>query len=168
MSDPAEGVRGVPAGLPLRVAAMVYDGVLLFGVSFAAGFVVLALTGWSAPLTDGRRLVLQVAVFLAIGIYFCWCWNRSGQTLALKTWNLRIADYAGKNPTLWRCAARYVASWTLFLPGLVYIGQMQPERAESLAALATGFVLMLLPALLDRDRRLLHDRWTHTRVVRDR
>ena len=168
MTDAAETVRGAPAGLLLRVAAMVYDGVLLFGVSFAAGFAVLATTGWATPLTDGRRLVLQVAVFVAIGIYFCWCWNRSGQTLALKTWHLRIADDAGSNPTLWRCAARYVASWTLFAPGLVYVVLMQPSRAGSLAALAIGFVLMLMPALFDRDRRLLHDRWTHTRVVRER
>jgi len=168
MSDPADSVRQAPAGLLLRVAAMVYDGVLLFGVSFAAGFAVLAFSGWSTPLTDGRRLVLQAAVFLAIGTYFCWCWTRSGQTLALKTWNLRIADDAGRNPTLARCAARYVASWTLFAPGLLYVVLMQPARAGSLAALAIGFVLMLLPALLDRDRRLLHDRWTRTRVVRER
>jgi uncharacterized RDD family membrane protein YckC len=147
---------------------MVYDGVLLFGVSFAAGFAVLALSGWSTPLTDGRRFVLQATVFLAIGIYFCWCWSRSGQTLALKTWNLRVADDAGRNPTLRRCAARYVASWTLLAPGLLYVVLMQPSRAGSLAALAIGFVLMLLPAFFDRDRRLLHDRWTKTRVVRER
>jgi len=60
--------------LPLRFAAMVYDGVLLFGIAFAAGLLLLTTTGWTAPLLDWQRLVLQAMVFVSLGIYFCWCW----------------------------------------------------------------------------------------------
>jgi hypothetical protein len=35
-----------------------------------------------------------------------------------------------------------------------------------LLALALGFVVLLLPAGFDPQRRLLHDRWTATRIVR--
>jgi uncharacterized RDD family membrane protein YckC len=56
----------------------------------------------------------------------------------------------------------------MFVPGLVYIALMQPSRAGGLAALAIGFVLTLVPALFDRDRQLLHDRLSRTRIVRDR
>jgi hypothetical protein len=35
-----------------------------------------------------------------------------------------------------------------------------------LFALAIGFAALMLPALVDPQRRLLHDRWTGTRVVR--
>jgi uncharacterized RDD family membrane protein YckC len=147
---------------------MVYDAVLLFGIAFAAGLLLLIVTGWAAPLGNWQRLVLQAAVFFTFGTYFCWCWIRSGQTLALKTWGLRVAGPDGRNPTLSRAIARYVLSWTLFVPGLAYIAILQPSRAGSLAALAIGFVLTLVPALFDRDRRLLHDRWTRTRIVRDR
>lgn len=157
-----------PASLPLRIAAMVYDAVLLFGIAFAAGLVLLAATGWTAPLNGGQRLVLQVVVFVALGAYFCWCWTRSGQTLALKTWGLRLVDASGRNPSLRRCLGRYVLSWTLFLPGLAYIAWLQPTRAGGLAALLVGFVLTLLPALFDGDRRLLHDRLSQTRIVRAR
>jgi uncharacterized RDD family membrane protein YckC len=146
---------------------MVYDGVLLFGIAFAAVLLLLTLTGWTAPLGQWQRLVLQAVVFIVLGAYFCWCWIRSGQTLALKTWNLRIAGPDGRNPTLSRAIARYVLSWTLFLPGLAYILLLRPSRAGSLVALALGFVLTLAPALFDRQRRLLHDRWSNTQIVRD-
>ncbi|HQR23093.1 MAG TPA: RDD family protein [Burkholderiaceae bacterium] len=160
------GTAAPPASLPLRVAAMVYDGVLLFGIAFVTGLALLMLTGWTAPLSSGRRLVLQCAVFVAFGVYFGWCWIRSGQTLALKTWHLRVVDAGGRNPSAGRAVARYVLSWTLFLPGLAYITLMHPPPAASLAALAVGFVLTLLPALFDRERRLLHDRLSRTRIVR--
>ena len=167
-SDPAAGLGATPASLPLRFAAMVYDGVLLFGIAFAAGLLLLTTTGWTAPLLDWQRLVLQAMVFVALGIYFCWCWIRSGQTLALKTWNLRVVDAQGHNPSPARAIGRYALSWTMFVPGLAYIALLQPSRAGGLAALAIGFVLTLLPAIFDRDRRLLHDRLSRTRIVRDR
>ncbi len=66
-----------------------------------------------------------------------------------------------------RAVARYLLSWHLFLPGLVILAFVPLGRAAALAALASGFGLLLLPALWDRDRRLLHDRWTRTRVLRE-
>ena len=168
MSAPAPGSPGQPAGLVLRIMAMIYEGVLLFGVTFAAGFAVLSLTGWTAPLSGLRRFVLQAALFAAIGAYFVGCWSRSGQTLALKTWKLRVVDGDGRSPALPRATARYLLSWTLFLPGLACIAIFEPSRTGSLTALALGFVVLLIPALFDPQRRLLHDRWTGTRIVRDR
>jgi uncharacterized RDD family membrane protein YckC len=155
-----------PASLPLRVAAMVYDGVLLFGIAFGAGFGLLALTGWAAPLAGSHRFVLQAVIFLAIGSYFCWCWIRSGQTLALKTWNLRVIDARGRNPSLVHAVLRYLLAWTLLVPGLLYIAVLQPSLAGSLVALVVGVMLALVPAVFDREHRLLHDRWSRTRIVR--
>ena len=166
--DPAAQATAAPASLPLRIAAIVYDGVLLFGIAFAAGMLLLTTTGWTAPLLGWQRLVLQALVFVALGIYFCWCWIRSGQTLALKTWNLRLVDARGRPPSPARAMLRYALSWTMLVPGLAYIALMQPSRAGSLVALALGFLLTLAPGLFDRDRRLLHDRLSGTRIVRSR
>jgi uncharacterized RDD family membrane protein YckC len=166
--DPtARGACG-PASLPLRIAAMVYDGVLLFGIAFAAVLVLLTLSGWTAPLSPGQRWILQGVVFAALGAYFCWCWIRSGQTLALKTWNLRVVDASGRNPSPGRAIGRYVLSWTMFVPGLAYIAIMEPSRAGGLVALVIGFLMTLVPALFDRERRLLHDRLSRTHIVRSR
>jgi uncharacterized RDD family membrane protein YckC len=105
-------------------------------------------------------------LFIAIGAYFSWCWSRTGQTLALKTWNLRVIDGSGRNPSLARAVARYVLAYTLVLPGLAYIALAHPSRAGALCALALGFVGMLMPAVFDRQSRLLHDRCSGTLLAR--
>ena len=153
------------AGLPLRVAAMVYDGVLLFGVGFGLVLAVLLLGGAAEP-APIRRILLQAALFIGFGAYFSVCWSRTGQTLALKTWKLQLVDAADRPPALTRALVRYVLAYSLALPGAAYIAWNQPSPAGGLAALALGYMVMLLPALFDPQRRLLHDRWTGTRVIR--
>jgi uncharacterized RDD family membrane protein YckC len=153
------------AGLLLRVAAMVYDGVLLFGIGFAVVLAVLLLGGAAEP-APIRRILLQVALFIGFGAYFSVCWSRTGQTLALKTWKLQLVDAADRPPALARAVARYVLAYSLALPGAAYIVWNQPSRAGGVAALAIGLLVMLVPALFDPQRRLLHDRWTGTRLIR--
>jgi uncharacterized RDD family membrane protein YckC len=155
-----------PAGLGLRLAAMIYEAVLLFGVVFIVSYALLALFQWKYPLPPGPRGVLQAVLFVAIGGYFVWCWSRSGQTLALKTWNLKVLAADGAPPGVARAALRYLLAWHLWLPGLAWVALFQTHALADLGALALGFALLLLPALADPQRRLLHDRWTRTRVVR--
>lgn len=156
-----------PAGLLLRVSAMVYDGVLLFGVLFVVSYVLLASLGWSAPLATAQRWILQAALFVAIGAYFAWSWSRSGQTLALKTWRLRLIGPNSAPPSLPRALARYVLAWHLFVPGLLAIAWLPLARGGAAFALLASLLLLLTPALFDRERRLLHDRWVGTRLVRE-
>lgn len=155
-----------PAALPLRLAAMVYEAVLLFGVVFIVAYALLSVLQWTHPLPSGRRAVLQGVLFLAIGGYFVWCWARSGQTLALKTWNLKVVAADGRPPRPGRAAVRYVLAWHLWLPGVLWVWLFQAHAVADAAAFIVGFGLLLVPALVDRQRRLLHDRWTGTRVVR--
>jgi uncharacterized RDD family membrane protein YckC len=150
----------------LRLAAMIYEAVLLFGVVFIVSYALLALFQWKYPLPPGPRAVLQAVLFVAIGSYFAWCWSRSGQTLALKTWNLKVLADDGAPPRPARAILRYVLAWHLWLPGLAWIALFQTHALADLGALAIGFGALLLPALTDPQRRLLHDRWTGTRIVR--
>lgn len=145
---------------------MVYEAVLLFGVVFIVSYALLALFQWTYPLPPGRRAALQAVLFVAVGGYFVWCWSRSGQTLALKTWNLRVLADDGRPPGLARAVARYLLAWHLWLPGLLWATLFRAHVLADLAALAIGFGLLLLPGLADRERRLLHDRWSGTRIVR--
>lgn len=145
---------------------MVYEAVLLFGVVFITSYALLALLQWTYPLPPARRAVLQAALFLAIGGYFVWCWTRSGQTLALKTWKLRVVAGDGAPPRPARAALRYLLAWHLWLPGLLWVALFQTHALADAAALGIGFAILLLPAVADPQRRLLHDRWTGTRVVR--
>ena len=49
----------------LRLVAMVYDAVLVFGIGFVAALAVLLLTG--SPDAEAQRLPLQAMLFIAIG-----------------------------------------------------------------------------------------------------
>jgi uncharacterized RDD family membrane protein YckC len=154
------------AGAWARFAAMVYEGVLLFGVVFIVSYLVLGLMRWTYPLAPGPRTVLQVVLFVTIGAYFVWCWRRSGQTLAMKSWHLRLVDERGGLPSTGRAIARYLAAWLMFAPGLAYLLLAQPGAAQGTLALLASFVGMFIPALLDAQGRLLQDRLSGTRVVR--
>jgi uncharacterized RDD family membrane protein YckC len=154
------------AGLPLRLAAMIYDGILVFGVVFIVSYVLLTALRWSYPLSGVQRGVLQLALFIAFGVYFVSCWARSGQTLALKTWRLRVVGVDGVPPGTLRATLRYLAAWNLWLPGLLAAAVLEGGAGTRLAVLAAGFALLLIPALVDPERRLLHDRWSGTRLVR--
>lgn len=154
------------AGAWVRFAAMVYEGVLLFGVVFIVSYLVLGLMRWTYPLSPGPRTALQVVLFLTIGAYFVWCWRRTGQTLAMKSWHLRVVDERGALPSAGRAIARYLAAWVMFAPGLAYLLLARPGAGEGTLALLASFALMFVPALLDPRSRLLQDRLSGTVVVR--
>jgi len=155
-----------PASIVLRLAAMIYDAVLVVGVLFAVSYVVLASQRWSYPLPATERAVLQAALFVAAGTYFVVCWARTGQTLALKAWRLQVVDAGGRPPSRVRAAGRYILAWHLWLPGLAIGAALQSSPVGTLVAVVACFTLVLVPALIDPQRRLLHDRWTGTRIVR--
>lgn len=145
---------------------MIYEAVLLLGVVFAVGYALLASMRWSYPLAPTPRTILQAVLFIAIGAYFVICWTRTGQTLAPKAWRLKLVDTEDRPPRSGRAIARYLLSWHLWLPGLAIAGLFPLSAGWTLAALCVSFALLVAPALIDPERRLLHDRWTGTRIVR--
>ncbi|HEU5315436.1 MAG TPA: RDD family protein, partial [Chloroflexota bacterium] len=121
-------------GLARRLASGLYELLILAAVVLVATFPFLAVFGDS---TQGwRRHVLQLWVLLVCGAYFTWFWTRGGQTLPMKTWNLRLVRHDGGPVNTGRAMHRYL----LAVLGLVAAG--------------IGF----LWALVDRDRQFLHDR----------
>lgn len=145
---------------------MVYEAVLLLGVVFAISYALLVSLQWPYPLPPTQRFLLQVILFWVIGAYFVVSWTRTGQTLALKAWRLKVTDSDGRPPRSGRAVARYLLAWHLWLPGLAIAGLFQFSVGWTLAALVVTFALLLIPALIDSQRRLLHDLWTGTRIVR--
>ena len=154
------------AGPTLRLAAMLYEAVLLLGIAFVVSYAVLASFQWSYPLLPSERILLQSALFVVAGAYFVVCWTRTGQTLALKAWRLKVVDSGGRTLRSGRAVARYLLAWHLWLPGLAVAGLLEPSAGSIVAALGVSLMLLSIPALVDRRRRLLHDLLTGTRIVR--
>ena len=135
---PAHAVQ-VPAdaapGITRRLASMLYEAILLFAVAFLATWLfqfaagTLRIEGW-------RMHLLQLFLLAVFAAYFLWCWLRGGQTLAMKTWRIRLV--ARKDH-----------------------GRLSPQAA----LLRFVCALVLVPSLIgiawawfDRDRQFLHDR----------
>jgi uncharacterized RDD family membrane protein YckC len=131
-----------PAALLPRAAAMIYELLLVTAVLFVASFIVLPVVGdLHAP---WQRHLFQAYLVGVLFAYFSAFWLRSGQTLAMKTWRIRLVDQAGGTISFRQAALRFA----LALIGLLLVG--------------VGYWW----ALVDRDRQFLHDRIAGTRLVR--
>lgn len=129
-------------GLARRAACAIYESLILAALVLIATFPFLAVAGDS---TGGwRRHLLQAWVVFVVGAYLAGFWSRGGQTIAMKTWRIRLESAGGGPVSLGRAVRRYL---------LALVGA---------AALGIGF----LWALLDRDGQFLHDRLAGTRLVR--
>ena len=93
-----------------RMACWLYEGMLLFGVVFLADYLFSTLSQTRHALDN--RLGQQLFIFLILGIYFTWFWHK-GQTLAMKTWQIRITDVQSHGLTQKRALLRYVLSWEI-------------------------------------------------------
>lgn len=146
-----------------RMACWLYEGILLFAVVFVAGWLFSTL-GQMRHAMDERRHLLQAFLFVVFGIYFGWFWSK-GQTLAMKTWNIRVVTAQGERVSQWRGMLRYLLSWIWFLPPLAAVAPFHLRGAE-VAVLTTGWVAVW--ALLSRfhpQRQFWHDAWAGTRLV---
>jgi len=147
-----------------RMASMLYEGVLLFGVVMVFGYLYSALTQQRHALQGTTGL--QAFLFIVLGIYFVGFWSWGGQTLAMKTWQLRVVRRDGGPVSRTRAFARYVLCWLWFLPALAsshYAGIR--STAATFGVLAVGMAGYLLLAGLRRDRQFLHDVACGTQVV---
>jgi len=142
------GGRGAPldapsASLARRALALVYEALLLSALLLgsAAPFVMITHTADAIV----ARPLFQIYLLAVAGAYFIWQWRRGGQTLAMKTWRIRIVTREGLP-----LALRHALSRFLF------------AAAGSLLA-GAGF----LWALVDREGLFLHDRLAGTRIIND-
>lgn len=144
------------------MACWMYEGLLMFGVVFIAGYLFGTLSQTRNALDN--RHALQAFLFVIFGIYFVWFWAR-GQTLAMKTWNIRVVDTQGARLSQKRALLRYALSWLWFLPPLA-VSWLFGLTGQEAAVLALGWVAIW--AILSRfhpDRQFWHDALAGTRLV---
>ena len=134
-------VRAATPGIGRRLLSLIYEILLLIAVALLAGGAAAALAQITSP--AHTRLLTRIIGLAACAAYFAWQWQRSGQTLPMKTWHMRLETVDGT--------------------------RIELSRALLRAALATAGYLLLgisvIWAFIDRDRQFLHDRLAGTRLV---
>lgn len=143
---------------------MLYEAMLMFGVLFISGWL------FSTLLQQRHALYLrdfqQVWLFLVIGIYFVWFWTHGGQTLAMKTWRIRLISRDGGPVRPNRAIARYLLAWLCVLPGFAIAWLIQAKAWALVFIPGANIALWALAAFLDPERQFLHDRIAGTRIVK--
>ncbi|MBT9502387.1 MAG: RDD family protein [Burkholderiaceae bacterium] len=151
-------------GLKRRLASLTYEGVVLFGVVFVAGYLYSALTQQRNAMQG--RYGLMTFEFVVLGIYFIWFWTHGGQTVAMKAWHLRVVDTANRPLSQVRALARYVAGLLWFAPALLVI-EVNGLKGTGpvLGTLFVGMLIYALLSLLLPGRQFLHDLLCGTRLI---
>lgn len=134
------------AGVLRRLGAMFYDALLLIALT-------MVVTAGLMFFTDGEPILQETVgwyeypyrlLMLAIIVaFFGSAWTRSGQTLGMAAWRLRVQREDGT-------ALRWVD-----------VIKRLAGACVSLAVVGLGYFWLLI----DRDQLTWHDRWSRTRVV---
>jgi uncharacterized RDD family membrane protein YckC len=138
---------GTSAGFGRRLAALIYDSLLLAAL-------LMIFTGAALFFTHGEAVLYQTAgpwvyvyragLVAVIAGYYVLNWLRSGQTLGMRAWHLRAVSDLGRPLTVRPALLRFVwgiLAWTPAALGVLWL-------------------------YLDPEHLAIHDRLSKTRVVR--
>jgi uncharacterized RDD family membrane protein YckC len=148
--------------LARRMACWLYEGMLMFGVVFIAGYLFGTLSQTRNAMDN--RHALQAFLFVVFGIYFVWLWAK-GQTLAMKTWDITVVDRAGRPITQARALLRYVLSWLWFLPALAAVAPFKLAGAESVVIVVGWVAVWAVLSRFHPQQQFWHDALAGTRLV---
>ncbi len=144
------------------MACWLYEGMLMFGVVFIAGYLFGTLSQTRNAMDN--RHALQAFLFVVFGIYFTWFWAK-GQTLAMKTWNIRLVDRFGRPVSQARALWRYALSWLWFLPALAALAPFSLPVGESVVIIIGWVAVWALLSRFHPQRQFWHDALAGTRLV---
>ena len=133
-------------------AACIYELLLLLALWMLCTWIFLSLFGDAT--SHYKRTFLQLFLWLVTGAYFVWCWTKTGQTLATKTWKIKLVT-------------QNLANQDLTNQQNVNLNMQQAMIRYALASasiLACG--LGFFWALVDKNSLFLHDRLLKTRFIR--
>ncbi|MEH6627657.1 MAG: RDD family protein [Motiliproteus sp.] len=128
-----------PAPLARRLAAMLYDSLLIAAIWMVEGAIAVALNGGEAV----QGPLIKSILFLSAFLFFAGFWSRNGQTLGMQVWRLRVQTPQGYPISLMQALLRF------FTAGL------------SILCLGIGYWWMLF----DKQGLTWHDRYSETCIV---
>lgn len=127
----------------VRLAAFLYDALLMLAIWFVVGGVAVAInSGESLGHNNPFMPSVMFIVWVGFNLYF---WRRGGQTLGMRSWRLRLLSTTGKPLTLTQCMLRLVMAVPAFV--CFYIGYLW--------------------MYIDKKGLTWHDKYSETRVIQE-
>lgn len=140
----------ISAPLWRRLAALLYDSFILLALSFFYGAVVTLFATLAGSHHDTYQPMFRHWSFtlgwaLTLVAFYCWFWRKSGQTVGMRAWRLKVVDahIPDTTPAWPKCLRRALLAAPLVLLGGI------------------GYWF----SFFDPQKRSLHDRMSQTRVI---
>lgn len=153
MSDAKTTIHDLPrAPVWRKLAALVYDSLILAAVSMAYGALAFTIKyrvlGY--VLSDGEKGNLGLPGFIGWALvliaFYCFFWRRGGQTIGMRAWRLVMVDSNRRQPSLVSCIIRaLVAPFSLFLVGAGFWWQLIDKEHLTWHDRMSGTQVLLLP-----------------------
>ena len=129
-------------GLLRRLAAILYDALLVIALLFLATIPFVAVRG-GEPVEIGDNLFYRAVLAAVVYVFFVGFWARSGRTLGMQSWGLQLQTSDDNVPSFGQASLRFFAALLSWAPG------------------GLGFLWQLW----DKDKLTWHDRISGTRLV---
>ncbi|MDC0361623.1 RDD family protein [Halioglobus sp.] len=128
-----------------RLTAMLYDSMLIVALIFVVNGVVLGVMAKIGVAENHtlRPWQAQILTLACIVTFFTLFWIKSGQTLGMQAWRIKLVDFDGNTPSVARAMLRCGGALL------------------SAACLGLGF----LWCLIDPNKRYWHDYLSHTELI---
>lgn len=99
-------MRNAPLGR--RLGAMLYDGLLVLALMFLGTLPFIAVRG-GEPVEPGNPWY-RLAMLAIAWLFFVGFWSRSGRTLGMQSWRLRLETASGGQPGIGASTVRFVSA----------------------------------------------------------
>jgi uncharacterized RDD family membrane protein YckC len=143
-----------PAPLIRRLTAMLYDSLIVIALMMITTgiYKVIQASILGADklreLTESGKMdtdpLLSSILFIVLYLFFAYFWTRTGQTLGMQVWHIRVQSQSGVSISWSQALLRFMMAWVSIL----------------------AFGLGYLWVLIDKKKRSWHDIFSMTEVVR--
>lgn len=163
------------ASMRVRLAAVIYDSLLIIALNAIVGGL---LIGFATPAEvseqhrasalspEFRHFILFPTMVFTTWVFYGYFWQKTGQTLGMQTWRIRVIRPDGRFPgwidSFGRCAA------AMILPALCGLAAQALYSRDSafIFGLLTGFLANYAWTLINRRGLAWHDQLSATLVIR--
>lgn len=131
-----------PASLHRRLLAIVYDALICIALLLVATWGYTMLVAWMTGFDQylamaetgerNRDPMLSFFLFLVLYLFFAYFWTRTGQTLGMQVWRIRIENRDGSAISWTQALKRYLAAYASWLTlGFGYLWMLWDANRET-------------------------------------
>lgn len=158
-----------PAPFVRRLFSLVYESLLVTALSLVALLIAVPFTYIFPKSSMLPQVISGLILCLVWGVYFGLSWAKTGQTLPMKVWRIRLVDphdqLLSKPHIVIRLA--WMLTFMVGIPAIAYLAARNKGLPSKTSFYLATFwwILTWGYAFFNRDRQFLHDKLAGTRLI---